>query len=78
MIYTAPHNAFDAGKSITRASERGLVPGNRDFFGPCEMASSRQVFHLGPKKDELSRAQPHPTCPSNGFARIKTIIEVNR
>ncbi len=27
--------------SITRASGRGLGPGNRDFFGPCEMASSR-------------------------------------
>jgi hypothetical protein len=36
-------NAFDAGKSITRASGRGLGPGNQDFFGPCEMASSRQA-----------------------------------
>ncbi len=26
--------------SITRASGRGLAPGNRDFFGPCEMAIS--------------------------------------
>jgi hypothetical protein len=26
--------------SITRASGRGLCPGNRDFFGPCELASS--------------------------------------
>ncbi len=43
MIYTAPYlrNAFDPGKSITRASGRGWGPGNRDFFGPCEMASSR-------------------------------------
>jgi hypothetical protein len=37
MIYTAPlRNAFDAGKSITRASGRGLSSGNQDFFGPCE------------------------------------------
>jgi hypothetical protein len=40
----------------------GLVPGNRDFFGPCEMASSWQgSANLGP-----------PTCPRDGFARIKT------
>jgi hypothetical protein len=31
-------NAFEKGKFITRASERGLSPGNRDFFGLCEMA----------------------------------------
>ncbi len=29
--------------------------------------------HLGPKKGEISRAQPPPTCPSNGFACIKNI-----
>jgi hypothetical protein len=29
---------FDAGRSNTRASGRGLGPGNLDFFGPCEMA----------------------------------------
>jgi hypothetical protein len=25
--------------------------------------------HLGPKKLEISKAQPPPTCPSNGYAR---------
>ncbi len=37
MIYTAPYvgNVSDAGKSVTTASGRGLGPGNRDFFGPC-------------------------------------------
>ncbi len=29
--------------SITWASGRGVGPGNRDFFGPCEMASSLQA-----------------------------------
>ncbi len=29
-------NAFNARKSITRASGSELGPGNRDFFGPCE------------------------------------------
>jgi hypothetical protein len=43
MIYGSVCNGFDAGKSITRASGRGLGPGNRDFFGPCEMASSRKA-----------------------------------
>ncbi len=43
MIYKAPHNAFDAGNSITRASGRWLGPGNRGFFGPCEVASNCQA-----------------------------------
>jgi hypothetical protein len=36
-------NAFDEGKSITRASGRGSGPGNRDFFGPCEKKWLRAV-----------------------------------
>jgi hypothetical protein len=38
-LYGPVHNVFDACRSITRASGRGLGPGNRDF-GPCKMASS--------------------------------------
>ncbi len=38
--------------SITWASGMGLGPGNLDFFGP--------------KMHSISRAQPPPTCPSNG------------
>jgi hypothetical protein len=30
-------------------------------------------WHLGPKKVEISRAQTHSTCPSNGFVHIKSI-----
>jgi hypothetical protein len=33
-------NVFDACRYITRASGRGLDPGCREFFGPCEMASN--------------------------------------
>ncbi len=33
-------NVLDACISITRGSGRGLGPGIREFFGPCEMASS--------------------------------------
>jgi hypothetical protein len=32
-LYGPLCNAFDAGKSITRARGRGLGPGNRDFLG---------------------------------------------
>jgi hypothetical protein len=42
-LYSPVRNDFDAGKSITRAIGRGSGPGNRDFFGPCEMASSCQA-----------------------------------
>ncbi len=55
-LYGPVYNAFDAGESTTRARRTGLDPGNRDFFGPCEMESS----HLGPQKVEISRAQPLP------------------
>jgi hypothetical protein len=34
------HNVLDACISIMRGSGRRLGPGIREFFGPCEMASS--------------------------------------
>ncbi len=40
-LYGPECNVFDACRSITRASGWGLGPGNRDFFGLYEMASSR-------------------------------------
>ncbi len=40
-LYSPVHNVLDACISIIRASGRGLGPGIREFFGPCEMASSR-------------------------------------
>ncbi len=40
-LYSPAHNVLDTCISITRASGRGLGPGNRDFFGSFEMASSR-------------------------------------
>jgi len=48
--FSGPVCAFDAGKSIMRASERGLGPGNRDFFGPCEMTLSRQASAIWAEK----------------------------
>jgi hypothetical protein len=42
MIYTDPCvMLLMRAASITRASGSGWGPGNRDFFGPCEMTSSR-------------------------------------
>jgi hypothetical protein len=40
-LYGPVRNAIDAGKSITRASGRGVGPWKSRFFGPCKMASSR-------------------------------------
>ncbi len=40
-LYGPVHNFFDAGRYITWASGKGLGPGNGEFFGPGEMASSR-------------------------------------
>jgi hypothetical protein len=42
MIYTAQCVILlIRAASITKSSGRALGPGNREFFGPCEMASSR-------------------------------------
>jgi hypothetical protein len=43
------------------------------FLGPVKWHCPLGECHLGPKKVEISRAQPPPTSASNGFARIKSI-----
>jgi hypothetical protein len=43
-LYGPVRNVFDACRSITTASGRGLGPGKRELFGPFEKC------HLGPKK----------------------------
>jgi hypothetical protein len=73
-LYSPVRNAFDKGTTITRASGRGLVPGNQDFLGTSEMALSLQVSAIWGPKVKISRAQPPPNCPGNGFARIKSIM----
>jgi hypothetical protein len=57
-LYGHVRNAFDAGKSIMRASERGLQglgSGNETFLDPRERAS-RELgeCHLGPQKVAFS------------------------
>ncbi len=46
-------NVFDAGRYITWASGRGLGPGNGEFFGPCEMASSQYASAIWDPKNFL-------------------------
>ncbi len=53
--YGPVRNAFDAGKSITWASGRGLGRGNLDFFGP-QMAFAITVW--SPKKSWLPGPNP--------------------
>jgi hypothetical protein len=66
-------NTFDAGKSIMKASGQGMGPGNQDFFGPCEMASSRQASVIwGPNSQDFQGSTP-AQMPSNGFALINSI-----
>jgi hypothetical protein len=89
MIYTAPCvMQLMRAVSITRASGRGMGPGNRDFFGPYEMASTRQASAIreGPKKPHQKhyvREQGSinhmciggfiPTLPP-----IQNLLEINR
>ncbi len=56
MIYMARpvRNAFDAGKSITWASGRGLGPGNRDFWAPNGTRRTARCHFTGPKKVPIS------------------------
>jgi hypothetical protein len=40
-LYTPVHNVLEAWIYIMWGSWRGLGPGIPEFFGPCEMATSR-------------------------------------
>ncbi len=67
LIYTAPCvMLLMRAASITRASGRGLGPGNWEFSGPVKWHRTDWRVPFGAKKVEISRAQPPPTCPSNG------------
>jgi hypothetical protein len=46
-LYGPVRNAFDAGNSITRASGRGLGPGDLDFLGPVKWLQPLGNCHLG-------------------------------
>ncbi len=40
-LYVPVGNAFDAGSIHYEGNSEGLGPGNQEFFGPCDMESSR-------------------------------------
>ncbi len=43
------------------------------FLSPVKWHRAVRRVSFGAQKVAISRAQPPPTCPSNGFARIKSI-----
>jgi hypothetical protein len=43
-VYGPVRNTFHAVKSITRASGRGLGPGNQDFLGPVKCHRHRRLW----------------------------------
>jgi hypothetical protein len=59
VIYTAPYlrNVFDACRSITRASGRGLGPRNLDFFG-SKWHSLCSLPFQGPKSLDFQGPTP--------------------
>ncbi len=59
MIYTAPCIMF----------RRRAYP-LQVFWAQNGIRLSAQCHFTGPKKLLISRAQPSPTCPSNGYSRI--------
>ncbi len=52
-LYGPVRYAFDAGKSITRASGWGLGPGNRDFLGPVKWHQAVGRVPFGAQKSHV-------------------------
>jgi hypothetical protein len=62
-LYGPVRNVFDSGRYIPWASGRELGPGNGEFFGTCEMASSDRRVPFGAQKTRYCTAPPPPpTC----------------
>jgi hypothetical protein len=75
MIYTAPCvMLLIRAASITRASGRGLGPGNQDFSGPVKWHQADRQVPFGAKKVEISRANSLPLAQVMDAACIKTIM----
>ncbi len=67
--------------SFMRASGWRLGPGNRDFFGPCEMHRADRRVPFGAQKSRdfqgpIPLAWPPPSYPSNGcFPHQKCYVQ---
>ncbi len=68
MIYTALSIMF-----WMRANPL-LTLNSQVFWAPNGTCLSARCHFTGPKKLSNSRAQPPPTCPCNGYARIQNIM----
>ncbi len=66
------HNVFDACRFITRASGKGLFPRNREFFEPCEMASSQPPVLFSQQSVHISFT---PSC--RGLLCFWWIFKIN-
>ncbi len=63
-----------AEKAIWDPANRGQKLGGLEFFGlQMTLAYRLDAISQGPKNSN-SRAQPPPTCPNNGYARIQNIM----
>ncbi len=63
---------FDASRSITLESGRGLSPGNREFFGPCEMASSRYASAIWDPRNVSAPSKIVLTGPYQSYRCINS------
>ncbi len=73
-LYSPMHNVLDVCISITRVSGRGLGHGHREFFVPCEMASSRQASVIwGPKNSRFPGPNPLPLAQVRDMHKSKTL-----
>jgi hypothetical protein len=62
-------NGFDAGRSITWASGRGLGPGNRDFCEPFEMAVIHSASAIWDPKKLIPLPIPESVVRNNLYAK---------
>ncbi len=75
MIYTALCIMFWMRAYPLQGEVGGVGPWNsRVFWALWNGIELIGKCHLGSKKLENSRAQPPPTFPSNGYARIQNIM----
>ncbi len=74
-IHRAPCSVtFSCGQIHYEGKWEGWSLEIETFLVPAKWHGAvRRVPFLGPKKGEISTAQPPPTCPRNGFPSIKSI-----
>jgi hypothetical protein len=75
MIYTAPYIIFLMRAYPLRGQVgEGFALEIERFLGPVKWHQADKRVPFGAQKIEISRAQPPPNCPSNGYACIQNIM----